>query len=335
MIKGIDISRHQGAVNHDAIKRDVDFAIIRAGYGGGGLDDQFTRNRNGLRSRGVPLGFYFFAYPGRSSGRQQAEEFHRIVGNLAPGEFIALDIENETTYGRRLVPSDVQWSLEFLQRCEQLFGVKPLVYMDGGVKSSFNWQSVVNGNYGLWIAHWGRNNGNVDSEPNAAPWPFWAIHQYTSKANLGGIHLVDANLFNGTVIQLKKYGKQGGSAPAPKPAPKPQPSKPAGGTYTVKKGETLSSIAPRLGTTWQALYALNKSVIGADPDLIKPGQVLRLSGGPAPSISDQYYVVKKGDKLSKIGPRFGTPWRTIYNWNKSVIGSDPNKIFPGQRLRVK
>ncbi|WP_316739915.1 transglycosylase family protein [Streptomyces sp. MK7] len=48
------------------------------------------------------------------------------------------------------------------------------------------------------------------------------------------------------------------------------------GTYTVRAGDTLSGIAARHGTTWQRLYALNTSVVGDDPDLIVPGQLLVL-----------------------------------------------------------
>lgn len=45
-------------------------------------------------------------------------------------------------------------------------------------------------------------------------------------------------------------------------------------TYTVKKGDTLSSIAAQYGMTWKQIYARNKFVIGNNPNLIKPGQVL-------------------------------------------------------------
>ncbi|MFD4603226.1 transglycosylase family protein [Streptomyces sp. NPDC058464] len=50
----------------------------------------------------------------------------------------------------------------------------------------------------------------------------------------------------------------------------------SGGDYTVRKGDTLSEIAERHGTTWQRLYAANKAVIGDDPNLIVPGQRLAL-----------------------------------------------------------
>lgn len=48
------------------------------------------------------------------------------------------------------------------------------------------------------------------------------------------------------------------------------------GDYTVRAGDTLSGIAARHGTTWRQLYDANKSVIGADPHLIVPGQRLEL-----------------------------------------------------------
>lgn len=334
MITGIDISRHQGAVNLDAIKNDknISFVIVRAGYGGGS-DDQLIRNRDGLRARGVPLGFYFFAYPGRSSGRTQAEEFAKAVGPLQPGEFVALDIENEPVYGRNLIPSDVQWCVEFLDRATELFGCKPMIYMDGGVKAKFDWNPVQDKDYGLWAAHWGSNNGQVTSDPNPAPWEFWALHQYTSKANMGGISPVDANRFNGTIDQLKKYGAAGGTVPTPPPNPTPAPKPPV--TYTVQKGDTLSGIAAKYGMSWQQLYEQNKAVIGPDPNKIYPGQVLTISGGSGGVPAHQYYTVQRGDSLSSIATKYGTTWQQLYEWNKGVIGPDPNKIYPGQKLRVK
>jgi LysM repeat protein len=43
--------------------------------------------------------------------------------------------------------------------------------------------------------------------------------------------------------------------------------------YQVKKGDTLSKIARKLGTTWQELAKLNHI---KNPDLIKPYQILRV-----------------------------------------------------------
>ena len=45
-------------------------------------------------------------------------------------------------------------------------------------------------------------------------------------------------------------------------------------TYTVVKGDTLSEIASKYGTTWQKIYNDNKDKIGSNPNLIQPGTTL-------------------------------------------------------------
>ena len=50
----------------------------------------------------------------------------------------------------------------------------------------------------------------------------------------------------------------------------------AGPSYTVRSGDTLSRTAAAHQVGWQDLYAANRSVIGAGPGLIFPGQVLRV-----------------------------------------------------------
>jgi nucleoid-associated protein YgaU len=62
--------------------------------------------------------------------------------------------------------------------------------------------------------------------------------------------------------------------PNNKPADKGWKSAESAGSYTVKGGDTLSGIAAAHGTDWQSLYQKNAQVIGADANLIMPGQVL-------------------------------------------------------------
>jgi hypothetical protein len=44
--------------------------------------------------------------------------------------------------------------------------------------------------------------------------------------------------------------------------------------YTVQSGDTLSGIGENIGLKWQTLYSENEQVVGSNPDLIFPGQVL-------------------------------------------------------------
>ena len=55
-----------------------------------------------------------------------------------------------------------------------------------------------------------------------------------------------------------------------------QTSAASGSTYTVKSGDTLSGIAAANGVSWEHLYSENQSTIGADANLILPGQVLTI-----------------------------------------------------------
>lgn len=52
-------------------------------------------------------------------------------------------------------------------------------------------------------------------------------------------------------------------------------------SYTVQKGDNLSSIAKKYGTTWQDLYSANKSAIGNNPNLIYAGTQLNIPGKSA------------------------------------------------------
>jgi hypothetical protein len=46
------------------------------------------------------------------------------------------------------------------------------------------------------------------------------------------------------------------------------------------------------------------------------------------------YVVKPGDTLSGIAAAHHTAWKKLYAANRSVVGGDPNRIVPGQRLAL-
>lgn len=102
---------------------------------------------------------------------------------------------------------------------------------------------------------------------------------------------------------------------------------PAVGTYTVQSGDTLSNIAAKFGTSYQALASLNGI---SNPNLIYVGQVLRVNGSA--SNSSVYYTVRAGDNLSAIASRYGTSYQSIAALNGL---SNPNLIYAGQTLKIK
>lgn len=137
--------------------------------------------------------------------------------------------------------------------------------------------------------------------------------------------LHDPNLSDGPVgsspaASAPATGTQGSSSSTP------------ASRYTVRPGDTLSGIAARHGTTWQELQRLNNI---RNPNLIRPGQVLRLPGGgheaPAGAGGSSTYSVRPGDTLSGIAARHGTTWQELQRLNNI---RNPNLIYAGQELRL-
>jgi nucleoid-associated protein YgaU len=51
----------------------------------------------------------------------------------------------------------------------------------------------------------------------------------------------------------------------------------------------------------------------------------------------RFYTVQKGDSLSKIAQQHygdANKWRQLHEANREVVGSDPDKIYPGQQIRI-
>lgn len=56
---------------------------------------------------------------------------------------------------------------------------------------------------------------------------------------------------------------------------------------------------------------------------------------PKKPVKSSFYTVKSGDSLSSIASHMGLPnWQTLYNANRTTVGSNPNLIHPGLRLVI-
>jgi LysM repeat protein len=119
----------------------------------------------------------------------------------------------------------------------------------------------------------------------------------------------------------------------PPPGPTPTPP-PADRHYIVivQPGDTLRGIAARFGIDWHTVYSTNQAVIGTDANRLVPGEKLAIVTGS----QDQAprYIVQPGDTLDGIAMRLGIDWQAMYSANRAMIGSDANRLVPGQRLAV-
>jgi len=127
-------------------------------------------------------------------------------------------------------------------------------------------------------------------------------------------------------------------APPIAPPTRPQPT-----IYTVKDGDTMSSIAIRWfgdELKWHLIAKANPLV---DPSRLRIGQVLHLPprGTPRGSVPPpapgraSAYTVRSGDTLSTIALEVygsGALWKSIYAANRARIGSDPDRLVVGMEL---
>lgn len=104
MIKGIDVSEHQGIIDWDKVKSQIDYAIIRIGYGDNitSQDDKyFVRNANECTRLGIPFGVYIYSYATSiAQAQSEAEHVLRLIQNYKLDYPVYYDLEDANTTGK-------------------------------------------------------------------------------------------------------------------------------------------------------------------------------------------------------------------------------------------
>ena len=96
--KGVDISYWNGSIDFDALKKEVDFVMIRAGTGLQ-LDTNFRRNISECNRVGLPCGIYWFCYALNEEGaRAEARLALSVVKDYLLEYPIAYDLEDDSVH---------------------------------------------------------------------------------------------------------------------------------------------------------------------------------------------------------------------------------------------
>ena len=172
----------------------------------------------------------------------------------------------------------------------------------------------------IWLAQW---NNKPTASFNINYW------QYTSKGSLNGISgNVDMNYcYDDILKQVENVEK-----------PVENVDKPVDNfanndlqeiVYIVKKGDNLTKIASMYGTTVQELVRLNAI---KNPNLIYPNQKIIIKTKNNTNTESVYYIVKKGDNLTKIAYMYGTTVQELVRLNAI---KNPNLIYPNQKLKIR
>ena len=137
----------------------------------------------------------------------------------------------------------------------------------------------------------------------------------------------------GTATTTTTYGTAT-TTTEPSAAPTTEPSTDGPESVTVEKGDSLSKIAKRYGTTVDALVRINEL---CDANQIFVGQVILLedpnfdASAEETATSTVIVTVEVGDSLTKIAKRHDTSVEAIMELNDI---DDPNLLFVGQELVI-
>ena len=319
-INGIDISSWQRDINLSAVK--ADFIIVKATEGIGYVDKSCDMLFQKALSLGKKLGFYHFARPTANNDPiREADFFYENCKGYFGKAIPILDWEAENK-------QNVAYAKAWLDRVYQRSGVKPVIYMSESVVNSYDWSSVANADYGLWVAKYRDNNpdynynmANAGSRPKVKWWKFYCMWQWTSTGRLNGYSgNLDCNVFYGDGTTWDKYAGKSGTASKPAPAPAPAPARKSNEVIAQEvingawgNGEDRKKRLTDAGYNYTVVQAIVNKKIAARNQSV-------------------YYVVKRGDTLSAIASKFGTTYQHLAQLNNIA---NPNKIYAGQKLRIK
>lgn len=324
--RGIDISAHQGNIDLTALKNQIDFAIIRVGYGTNGtLDTKFKRNADLCRQLGIPVGFYWYSYALNVDGaRREALAF---INAIEPYRDITkygtwFDMEDADHYKQR---NGMPSNQTLREMCAMFCKMVEQSGFYAGIYASQSWfNNQLNGPevkpYDKWVAQWPISGGkqtalntSAEKRNNVHLW------QFTSAGRFSG--------YNGNLDTNYAYVDFPNPGQTSKPEVKPEtPSIPKLSNTDMAKKIMNEPNYGGYGCGEERYSKLRNE--GYDPQAVQ-NEINRLSGVSQSSV--RYYTVKSGDSLSVIGQRLGVSWQKLAKDNG--IAGPKYIIYPGQKLK--
>lgn len=177
LTKGIDVSKHQGTIDWTKVKGNIDFAIIRAGYGKllSQKDIKFEDNYQGCVNNNIPKGAYWYSYATSVEEIQtEAKIFLEAIKGKKFEYPVYLDIEekSQANLPSTTINAMIKAFCTILENNGYFVGVYS--YDSFFTKVS----SDIQNRYSLWVA-------NTSRTPQTAK--AYAIHQHSFKGNISGI----------------------------------------------------------------------------------------------------------------------------------------------------
>lgn len=299
---GIDISKHNGNINLEPYKGQ--FVIIRVGYDHFHLDEKFERNVAECKRLGIPFGVYHYSYAlneadAEAEAKGVLNAIEKYKNDIKVG--VWFDMEDADGYKKKhgFKFSNSTIAPICFKFCKM---IEDAGYYSG-IYTSSSWLDYVKGlndRFDKWVANWGKNDGSQHTNTSQ----YGTIQQYTSKP-------LDKNIM---YADLNRYSR--GNTTSVKPQPKP-----------------IDQIADEvIAGQWGNGADRKKRLTdaGYNYDAVQKAVNQKMNAKKQPA--HVYYLVKRGDTLSGIASKHGTTWKKLQAMNGI---RNPNKIYAGQRIRVK
>ena len=352
-MKFIDISNWQAGLDVATVVKNGSLGgvIVKATEGIGYVDKSCDKFIQQCIKNDILFGFYHFA---RSNNAKAEAEFFRKNTTGYEGKGIpVLDWEDDQS---------VSWVNAFVERYHELTGIWPWIYANP-------WrfkQGKVNENCGRWVAGYPKNGitdinyGIKNSLPSSYNVGLVCAWQFSSSVRISGYNgNLDGDVFYGDKEAWKKYaGSKGSSSSGSSSSTGSSSSSvaPDGTTLELALGvmngkygngderkqalgsryeevqDFINHIASASNETLAAEVKQGKYGNGNDRKLLLGGRydaVQAIVNGESQKV---YYTVKSGDTLSGIASKYGTTYQKLASMNGI---SNPNKIYVGQKIRVK
>ena len=334
---GTDLSKYQGNTAQ-FVRNDDEFTIAQVGgmYEDGSSYTQstYTNQVKSALMQNKRAHTYIWLQTGNNSylAKKAVNTFLPTINRTVPkGSIIALDCE--AGYGND-INGNTNAVLDAMTTVKNA-GYTPVFYSyQGYAHAHFDMNRII-ATYpnSFWIAGYPYRNGIYPAPMEYFPSDngvcIWQFSDHGSGANSVALD------YDIDLLGITRNGYKNGNANKPvTTTPIIQQAKEDKKvindtkTYTIKSGDTLSSIATRFNTTYQDLARLNNI---ASPYVIYPNQVIKIKGDNTVANNATTYVVKSGDTLSGIAIKYGTTYQALARLNGI---SNPNYIYVGQVLKV-
>lgn len=186
-MKGIDISQHNGTIDFNKVKKEVEFVILRLGWIGNNnnhtLDTKFDEYYTSCKSLNIPVGIYVFNYAKTESNAISGAVW---TINQLKGKSIDLpiyiDMENDDSSSFKMssLGKDKLTNIAVAFNTEiEKAGYSAGVYSNADWYKNYLNKDLIKSKYTTWVAHYGISEDKYNGQ--------YDMLQYTSSGKISGI----------------------------------------------------------------------------------------------------------------------------------------------------